>query len=159
MALTPQQLATLKADILARPELAPFVASGQDNAIASFYNEIAPGPVKGWMRAASARQIFEATNVNLYDGVPAGKRDAWRMLMDFAPVDFGQQNKRNAVSDVWSAQTLPQRQAVLQKLTEDCKRGEVLFGGPNETTDAITALKRDYVGAITDADVAQALRG
>jgi hypothetical protein len=157
MALTSAQTATLAADIAARPELQPFVQSGQDNKITEFYNGIASPVTMGWLRAASARQIFDATNINLYDGVAAGKRDAWRMLMDFEPCDFGLQNKRNVVQDVWSAQNQTQRDAILTKLTESLRYIEVLLGGTNDTTGGVTALRRNYVGTITDADVAKAL--
>ena len=164
MALTAQQLSTLKAAILADtdPAVVAALAIRNDTELARLYNLDAPGPVKAWLKRADKLAIFDAMNVNLYDNVAAGKRAAWEMLMDIAsvrPIDFGQQNKRNAVTDVWSAQTVAQRQAILNGLTENATKAEVALGGQNRTTESITALDRNFEGDVTIADIGAALNG
>lgn len=164
--MTPQQLTTLKAHILASTDPAVVAARGNgadigrnDTELARLYNLPASPTTAAWLREASARQIFEATNVNLYDNVAAGKRDAWRMLMDFAPVDFGRNARRNTVVDVWSAQTANQRNAVLNGLTEPATVAQVVLGGTNDTAEGVTALTRNFWGQVTIADIGAAMNG
>ena len=159
MALTPQQLATLKAHINGStdPDVVAARAIRNDTELARLYNLPASPVVNAWLREASARQIFEATNVNLFDSVAAGKRDAWRMLMDFAPADFGRNARRNTVLDVWSAQTANQRNAILNSLTEQATVAQVALGGTNDTAEGVTAFTRNFWGQVTIDDIGRAM--
>lgn len=159
MALTPAQLTTLAAHIRAStdPAVVAALAIRNDTELTRLYNLPATPAVAAWLREATARQIFEAMNINLYDNVATGKRDAWRMLMDFAPVDFGRQNRRNTVIDVWSAQTANQRNAILNGLTEPATVAQVALGGTNDTAEGVTAATRNFAGLVTIDDIGRAL--
>lgn len=161
MALTRAQLATLAAHIRANQDAAVVAALTirNDSELARLYNLPASPATSAWMKAASAVAIFEATDLARFDNVSAGRRESWRMLQDFAPHDFGNNKRRNAVVEIWSAQTLGQRNAVLSALTENATLAEVALGGQTKTseTGGVTALDRNWAGVISIEDVGVAL--
>lgn len=159
MALTTGQLLMLKTDILARPELAAFVANGQDNQITAFYNAEDPTPVKAWRSSVPPAEVDDAPDYSTFDSLAAGKRDSWGFFLA-RERDFTRNKVRKWVADVWGNATAGSNsEAILQAATENARRIEVLFGGPTRTTGTVSAIARSFVGTISDADVAQALRG
>ena len=101
-----------------------------------------------------SRDLFEATDVTKFDAVNPGKRDAWRLLLEFAPINFSRQKMRKAVPDVWGTTDAV---AVLQACTRKATRGEVYLGGADATTNTVTAKKLNYIGNISLDDVSNAL--
>jgi len=155
--LTAEQLVSLKSHINAStdPDVMAARAIRNDIELARLYN--LPSATTAWLKTATRQQIFEAMDLTLYDNVAAGKRDAWRMLMDNAPVDFGRNPMRKAVTDVWSAQTAGQRDALLTGLTEFATVAEAALGGTNKTTGGVTALDRSWSGMLGHPDISAAL--
>lgn len=153
--LTNSQLVVLAADINSVPELATFLANGQDNAIASWYNE-SHASVKAWRSSMTRDDLFNAMNITQFDGLTAGKRDAWRLLMEMAPVDMTRGKMRSCVTDVWNAGTAT---AILTDCTRAATKAEALFGGSDATDGSVTAKKLNNEGFLTDTEVARALRG
>lgn len=135
MALTTQQLQTLKDHILANTD--PVVIAARhpnvrnDDSIRDWYNVVSA--TDAWESACDRAALFEATPITQFDGLTAGKRDAWRLLLEQAelfPLDFGRPKIRNAVIDIWPA---AQANAILSTCVRKATRGELVFGGVSET--------------------------
>lgn len=107
-----------------------------------------------WNTAVSGSQLFEYTDVTKFDGLTAGKRDAWRLMLDFSPIDMSRAKNRRAVQDVWgNTDSVP----ILQDMRRKATRGEAYLGGSSATTNTVTALKLNYVGSLSIDDIATAL--
>jgi len=74
------------------------LAIRNDVALAAWCN--GASAVDAWNEAMGSRDLFEATDVTKFDAVNPGKRDAWRLLLEFAPINFSRQKMRKAVPDV-----------------------------------------------------------
>jgi len=152
--LTTTQLTALKAAINAETD-PTFVAHrdiGNTEQMAVWLN--GAGTTDAWLPAATRAQLFEATDVAKFDGLSAGKRDAWRLMMDNAPIDFGRNANRKAVLDIWGA---TDSVAVLQALREKATRAQEILGGTSKTTNTVTGLDRAYAGTLSYTDVIAAL--
>ena len=102
----------------------------------------------------SGRDLFEATDVTKFDGLTAGKRDAWRMMLDFQPLDFARNKLRKAVVDVWGE---TDSVSVLQACTRKATNGEKYLGGTAATENTVTAWKLSVPGQIGMNDISNAL--
>lgn len=109
---------------------------------------------KAWMGAATKRDLFESMNVASYDSVPSGKKDAWKMMMDFAPIDFARLKMRKAVLDIF---VITDANDALASLTEWATNAEALIGGDSATSGTTTAIKRKWIGIIELAELKAAL--
>lgn len=117
-----------------------------------------------WCNAASAqdawnptmmdKMLFEATDVAKFDNLTAGKRDAWRLMLEFAPVDFARNKMRKAVTDVWGN---TDSVAVLQACVRKATNGEKYLGGTAATENTVTAWKLSVPGYISLDDVSNSL--
>ena len=107
-----------------------------------------------WNTAVSGNDLFEASDVTKFDGLTAGKRDAWRMMLDFAPIDMSRVKNRRAVQDVWGN---TDSITILQDMRRKATRGEIYLGGTNATTNTVSALKLNYIGGLSIDDIATAL--
>lgn len=107
-----------------------------------------------WNTAVSGSKLFEDTDVTKFDGLTAGKRDAWRLMLDFSPIDMSRAKNRRTVQDVWgNTDSVP----ILQDMRRKATRGEAYLGGSSATTNTVTALKLNYVGSLSIDDIATAL--
>jgi len=152
--LTTTQLATLKAAINAETNatLVGYRTNGQTTMIAEWYN--AASNTDAWSSNVSQSVLFDATDITKFDNISAGKRDAWRILMDFAPCDFTRVKIRKGVQDIWGdADSVVVLQAGLRKAT----KAEVALGGTSVTTNTVTGLKLSWEGMLSGDDVASAL--
>jgi len=152
--LTTTQLATLKAAINAETNatLAGYRANGQTTMIADWYN--VASNTDAWNSRVEQSTLFDATDIAKFDNITAGKRDAWRMLMDFAPCDFTRAKVRKGVQDIWGdTDSVAVLQAGLRKAT----KAEVALGGTSVTTNTVTGLKLNWEGMLSGDDVASVL--
>jgi hypothetical protein len=108
-----------------------------------------------WMPSADRRTIFEATDITKFDTVTSGKRDAWRLLMDNAPVDFTRNKNRKAVDDVWGADAA----GVLTSFVRKATRAEQTLGGTDATNSTVTAWKLNWFGLVSRSEVGVILNG
>ena len=107
-----------------------------------------------WNPSMSSGLLFEATNVAKFDGLTAGKRDAWRLMLDFAPVDMSRNKVRKAVVDAWgNADSV----AVLASCTRKATNGEKYLGGNSATENTVTAWKLAVPGNIGMNEISTAL--
>ena len=154
MALTTAQETTLAAHIRASQDAAVIAALAirNDVELARLYN--LASATDAWRVSMSGRDLFEATDVTKFDGLAAGKRDAWRLLLTFAPVDMTRQKNRKAAQDVWgNADSV----AALQACTRKATVAENALGGASATTNTVSALKLNWEGALSTDDVSYAL--
>jgi hypothetical protein len=153
--LTNVQLQTLAAHIRANtdPAVVSALAVRNDVAIAAWYNQ--KSTTDAWRIAVSRNDLFEQMPIATYDGLSAGKRQAWQVMLDCAPVDFSLANMRKGVLDMWAA---TDANAILATAcVEKTLNGEVVFGGESKTSGTVTAIKRNYIGIISLNDVSNAL--
>jgi hypothetical protein len=129
---------------------------GNDGGIAAYYNEINSPVVKAWRASVDRAALFDSMNLTQYDGLTAGKRDSWALMLEQAPLDFKRNKIRSAVTDIWNAGTAT---SILTDCTRDATRAEALFGGSDATDGSVTAKKLSNEGALTSNEVALALRG
>lgn len=159
MALTTAQETTLAAHIRASQDAAVIAALAirNDVELARLYN--LPSNTDAWRSAMAARDIFEATDVVNYDNITqAGKREAWRMLMDFAPINFTRNKYRKVITDVWATTLSAGNLTTLtQAFTRKATVSETVFGGTSATTNTVAALKLNWEGALSTDDVSYAL--
>lgn len=152
--LSPAQLSALATAINAEPELAAFLAAGDDGSIAAWLNAPHASTV-AWRRDVPKADLFAATDVTKFDSLTAGKRDAWRLMLDFAPVSFTVGKMRKAVTDVWGAADAA---AILADFVRPATKAEAILGGTNRTESTVSALVLNAEGALTPSDIARALR-
>ena len=152
-ALTPIQQTTLIAalKISTDPTLAPLVTARDNVLIADWLNTASTDDA--WHEGIVARSLFQASDITKFDGLTGGKRDAWRLMLDFTPHDMRINANRKAVLDVWGATDAP---AVLTKCLRKATRGEVILGGTTKTTGTISGLDLNFVGFISVDDVSKA---
>lgn len=107
-----------------------------------------------WMENIDSKSLFHAMDITKFDNLTAGKRDAWRAMLDYAPHDMAKNANRKAILDIWGAtDSVPVLQSCVRKATH----GEVYFGGNSATTNTVTALKLTYTGMIGLTELSQAL--
>lgn len=107
-----------------------------------------------WADSMSKRDLFEATNITKFDNLTNGNRDAWKLLLDNAPIDMTRIKMRNSVEGIWGSADAV---VVLQACTRKATRGEVYLGGNSVTTDTVSALRLSVPGALSVFDISDAL--
>lgn len=113
-----------------------------------------PSTVTAWAESVNAKALFESMDISKFDGLTAGKREAWRMMLDFAPLDFGVVKNRKAITDQWgNVDSIP----ILQAVTRFATNFEAAIGGNDATTNTVTAKKLTLTGPISLDDVSNAL--
>ena len=110
---------------------------------------------KAWIMDASKRTLFEAMKITTYDAVPAGKKEAWRLMLDLVPIDFTQSKMRKAITEIFD---VADANAMLADFTEWASRAEDIVGGDSATTGTVTAIKRKLIGEIGSRELKDALK-
>lgn len=152
--MNPQQLQTIKAAILAEtnPQFVAYRTAGQTGLMAEWLN--GDSTTDAWLASADSRTLFEAMDITKYDALTAGKRDAWALMLAYAPINLGRNKLRKAIPDVWgTADAVP----ILTALREKARRIEVILGGATKSEQGVSGLDRNFVGLISDADVVAAV--
>ena len=100
MALTTEQETTLATALKSEtnPLVIAALAIRDDVTLHTFCNS--PSTVDAWNESCSSADMFEAMDVSKFDNLSAGKRDAWRLLLGFAPINFSRNANRKAVVDI-----------------------------------------------------------
>jgi hypothetical protein len=129
------------------------LAVRNDVAITNWYNQAST--TDAWRVAVPKEDLFEQMPIATFDGLTAGKRQAWQIMLDCSPVNFGLANMRKGVLDIWAASDA---NAILSSAcVEKALRGEIVFGGESKTSGTVTAIKRNFIGTISLNDVSNAL--
>jgi hypothetical protein len=139
--VTPAQATAIRAGVNAEtdPVVVAARAIRDDQAISAWCN--GASATDAWLASADRRTLFEAIDVTKFDALTAGKRDAFKLMMDNAPLDFGRNKMRSALVDVWGA---TDSVAVLTALREKATRCQMYVGGTSRTTNTVTGLDRGW---------------
>ena len=148
------QLQTLAAAIRAETNQACVDALAIRNDVAMEQWINSDSAQSAWNPAMTAIDMFEVTDVTKFDGLVAGKREAWRLMLDFAPINFGRQKFRKAVTDAWGT---TDSKAILTACTRPATNGEKYLGGTTATENTISALKLRFHGNIPISEISNAL--
>ena len=161
--MTPAQLTTLKAAILAETDPA-FVAArtnGQTPLMTAFLNADKSPAVKAWRTSVPPEVSDESTPwVNFDTITQAGKRDSYlHAFMRYAR-DYSKASVRKWITDVWGNATANSNAAAI--LTDaglrNITRAEAILGGANTaTTGTVGAIKLAWEGPLSDSDIGAAL--
>lgn len=114
----------------------------------------AASAVDAWQSAMTNRLLFEAGDVTKFDGLSSGKRDSWKLLLEFAPIDFARNKMRKAVTDIWGN---TDSVAVLQACTRKATNAENYLGGNSATENTVTALKLKWTGTTSYSEIGEIL--
>lgn len=152
--LTSSQQTVLAAHIKANtnPTVVDALAIRNDQAIAEYYN--GNSNTSAWISSLSNNDLFQSCDITKFDSLTAGKRDSWRMMLDFSPINFTKAKNRKAVQDIWGN---TDSVAILTDCTRKATRAEEVFGGESATTNTVTALKLNWEGTLSTNDVSYAL--
>lgn len=154
MALTETQMQTLATAIRAETAQVCVDALAIRNDVALFEWVNGGSTQDAWKALANRLDLFEGMDITKFDNLTAGKRDAYMMLIDFAPIDFSRQKNRKALQDIWgNVDSIPILQAMVRKATN----GEKYLGGTSATTNTVTAWKLNYAGNISITEVSTSL--
>ena len=155
MALTAPQIATLKTFVNASVD-ANIVAArtgGNTFLLAQLLSAPNVPATSAWRNNVPAKDLDTAVTYTTYDALTAGKRDEWSIFLTYAPRDMSFGKNRNVVTDVWGAATAASiSEAALLASVEPANVAEVALGGSTVATGTVSALKRNFVGAITQSD-------
>lgn len=153
--LTNAQLDLIKTGIETSvdPAMQAAVAARNDTEIANLLNVV--GTVNAWAEEMSSVALFQAMDINQFDTITsAAKRETWRLMLDFAPLDMRQQENRQAVIDVWGTTN---GQPLLQKCRRKMTLAELLvtpdIPANRATTSTVQGVKTLWNGFITPDDV------
>lgn len=154
MALNETQMQTLATALRAETNQAcvDALVIRNDVAMAEWVNSASSQDA--WNPAMTGKLLFEASDISKFDNLTAGKRDAWRMMLDFQPIDFARNKMRKAVVDTWG-QT--DSVAVLQACTRKATNGEKYLGGTSATENTVTALKLKWTGTLSHSEISDVL--
>ena len=148
------QLQTLAAAIRAETNQACVDALAIRNDVAMEQWINSDSAQSAWNPAMTGVDMFEVTDVTKFDGLVAGKREAWRLMLDFAPINFGKQKFRKAVTDAWGT---TDSKSILTACTRPATNGEAYLGGTTVTENTISAWKLRFPGNIPISEISNAL--
>lgn len=116
-------------------------------------NKKATPTTKAWSVDVSAATLDEGADYSAFDSVQAGKRDAWGLFLQYAPRDMSKQKMRKVVTDIWGNATAGSvAESILNGCTENATVAQVAIGGSTASTGTVSALKRNFAGAVTQED-------
>ena len=159
--MTPEQLTTLKAAVLAEtdPEFVGYRTSGATGAMANWYNVTAAPAVKAWRTSVPPEDSDESTPWPAFDALSAGKRESWNIaFMRFAR-DYSRGPVRKWITDVWGNASVDSNAAsILLAGQRSITRGEAVLGGNTQaSTNTVSALKLAWEGTVRNEDIVQAI--
>jgi hypothetical protein len=109
-----------------------------------------------WHSHCDKRELFEATDVTLFDNLTAGKRALWQLMMDNAPIDMTRAKMRKAIIDTWGTTN---SKAVLEGCLHKATRAELYLGYTTVATanPVVSALKLNFQGTVSIHEVSEAM--
>jgi hypothetical protein len=157
--VTAAQIATLKAFVLASvdAQIVDARTRGDTFLLAQALNKDAAPAVSAWRTAVTPQEADAAPSYSAFDAIVAGKRESWGFFLRYSR-DFSKNKIRAWITDVWGTATAGSNaEAVLQAGAENASVAENAIGGTSRTTGTVSALDRNLVGDLTQADCQQVL--
>ena len=153
MSLTAPQFATLKSAIIADPTAGPLRTAGDSASLLAWCN--AASATTAWRNVVPAADIFDALTIATFDNLSAGKRDAFKMVLDRGAIDAGKLSIRNGFVDIFTVTGTYTDSAQLGKmvnnaLVEFATKAQGIIGGTTPAAVAgVSALKRNYADLVS----------
>lgn len=154
--MTPAQLATLKADILADPVLSalPMNSDGAFEIAAAYNLEASPAFVV-WRTSVTAQEIMSNGFVwTAVDTLTAGKARIWEWLTRFGTINPSKANVRQGLSDCFGAAS-EMVTAITPHLKRNATRFEKLFATGTGTTQAPARMVLESPVSLQDIEAAR----
>lgn len=157
--MTPEQLTTLRAAIIADPTAGPIRASGDTYSLLAWCN--GPSSTSAWRTAVGGSEIYNAHKPVEYIARSAAERQAFDLMCcGDRSHDFTVASKRNGVADIFSGSTNnTSRTAIFAAAQEFATNAQIALGGTNASVggnanmaETVTALKRNWSGFVTQDD-------
>lgn len=161
MALTTQQLTTLRTAALADPTAAAIITAGNTFEMQNWLNGKAVPAVKAWKTRYSGDDLYNAHKPVEYIARSAAERSAFD-LMIARTVDPSRAAIRKGIEDIFSGvSNSTSRSAILNDMQENATRAENAIGGAIQTTttDSIAGLNRDFVGLVSTDEARTVVQG
>lgn len=155
--MTKAQLITLKAAVVADPTANALFVAGDTPSLTDYVN--AASTTDAWRNSVSSRDLVSALKYATFDSLAAGKRDAFRLMLDFGPVDATQASVRNGLADIFAVTGTYTDSAQLGKVLSACvekatwAQTKFPFTTP-ATVGGVTAIKRDFTDLVSQDEVA-----
>lgn len=155
MALTSEQLATLKAAILADPVLAALPNTPDNNfTIAAAFNLPASPEFIVWRTSVEVASIMSNGFIwTVVDGLTAGKARIWDWMTRLGSINPSKPNIRQGIADCWGAGSA-QVTAILPHCKRPASRAEALFA--TGTGSDATPGTMGWEGALSYDDIGTA---
>ena len=158
--MTPEQLSTLKAAILADPALAQWIIDYRDDLIRDYYNEPASPAYTVWRTNVTQDEImqngFDWVQV---DNLSVGKARIWEWLFDngSTSINPSKANVRAGIDEVWkgTAAMLAVRAAIYVHCKRAANRVERLFA-TGTGSDAVPGTLV-FEGTLSTSDISAIL--
>lgn len=156
MALTPTQLAALKADIAADPILAAYPHNSDGAwAVAQAYNLAATPAFTVWKTSVPTSACKTAMVWTEFIGRSVGERDAWQFMLANGTINAADVNVRQGIADIFSgSQGATSRANLLAIAKRGATRAEKLFA--SGTGSDATPATMTFEGSLTYQEVLNA---
>lgn len=160
MALTPAQVATLKAAILADPVLAAQPMDGNGNgAIADAFNVLASPAFYVWRTSVSRADIYNGTpqpegsswSWTFYKNQSVTEQNAWVQMFMGDQADFSKANVRDGVTKIFTSASSANATHALAVARRQATRAEKLLASGTGSIAAPAVVS--FEGSISSGDV------
>lgn len=156
--LTRAQLVTLKAAVVANATANALFVAGDTPTLTAFVN--AATATDAWRESVPATDMVAALKFATYDGIVGGKRDAFRLMLDFGPVDATRAALRKGIEDIFTVTGTytdsTQMGAMFAACTEKATWAQVALGSTTPAAiGGVTAIKRNYAGLVTQDEISK----
>lgn len=160
MALTPAQFNTLKNAIIADPVAGPMRTAQDTFSLLAWCN--GASATSAWRTNVSGNEVYDAHKPVEYIARIASERSAFDLMAVAGRLhDFTVASKRNGVADIFSGTTNnTSRTAIFAVAQEFATRAQAAIGGTSASVggtsnmaETVTALKRNFVGLVSQDEV------
>lgn len=165
MALSPAQLVTLKAAILAEtdPTFVDYRDTGATGAMADWYNELTAGPEwKVWRTNVSRAEIYNDTSVEntnwswtFYKNQSAVEQNSWVQMFMGDQANFSRPNLRAGIAVIFTAASSANATHARAIGKRTARVAEKLFS--SGTGSIASPATMTFEGKVTNDDVVQAI--
>ena len=157
--MTPAQLITLKAAIIADPVAGPIRLLGDTAALLSWCN--GASATSAWRTKVGGGEVYDAHKPVEYINRSAAERSAFDLMAGQTRThDFGVGAKRNGVADIFSGATNnTSRTLIFTVAQEFATNAQMTLGGANASVggtgvmaEVVTAFKRTWTDQVSQAE-------
>ena len=157
--MTPAQLTTLKAAIIADATAGPMRLIGDTASLLGWCN--GPSATSAWRIRVSGSEVYDAHKPVDYIARSVGERSAFDLMAEPGRVhDFGVAAKRNGVADIFSGATNNNSRTLIFAVAKEfATNAQMTIGGANVSTggtagmaETETAFKRTCTDLVTQTE-------